>query len=843
MEQKKNEKNMKMTKSISNNKSSITRNTHTPIRAQKSNKIYLNNSNNQPLFPSNNNFNINNNISININIDMSNNKNKSLNLKNKSQSKKKQVINLKKDTKVKENNINNNINNNLLYNALKNFTNKSNIKNSPFHIRIKSENFGINDFKYKSQPNARNKVYQNRLNDYNNKSNFNIFSHKFETKNINDEDNNINKDNTVSLPTEYIYKEKEKKIVKKNNNIKNISKINNINEEKNKNKNTRKKNYFSPLIKNKKNITPNNLNHSIDSRKIKNKNNINDILKKEIKNKEKINYKKYVNNRNMSSSPFNNKNKAMNNTIDFAVNKNNYQNIKYNNIFKSPINQRPKTIKNFNNKINSTTKNFRSPIINNKNLSKFNKINNITKTKQKNIINKEKKIIQKESVKNTINNNIIKKNNKNNNKMEKNANQEKKEINEKNEKQEISESNHINNDLEQNEINNEKDILQEKIDNKQNEEKEIKKENNEIIEPKEEINLNKKAETEIKKIETRTESEIQAESLINDIFSKSLLPFSSPSVTSTPAPVPTPSPVPTEKKLLKIESICKKGYAGPGIKKTNQDNFFIYKNFINNPDTIFVGVCDGHGTFGHDISNYLVNNLPENLHSSLIKDNITSINSDEDYSKIKDIISLTFVQTNINLVNTEQVDSSYSGSTCSSLIFSPKKIISANLGDSRCVLAKFDGEKWTAQNITRDHKPTEEDEKKRIIEKGGRIEAYKDEEGQPVGPERVWLKGEDLPGLAMSRSFGDDVAHMIGVTSKPEILEYKVCNEDKFILLGSDGIFEFISSQEAVDMVKDFYLKDDIDGALNHLYKISSQRWLVEEEVIDDITLIIMFLK
>ena len=162
---------------------------------------------------------------------------------------------------------------------------------------------------------------------------------------------------------------------------------------------------------------------------------------------------------------------------------------------------------------------------------------------------------------------------------------------------------------------------------------------------------------------------------------------------------------------------------------------------------------------------------------------------------------------------------------------------------SRCVLGKYINNKWLAQNLTRDHKPTEEDEKKRIIDKGGRIEAYKDDSGEYVGPERVWLKGEDLPGLAMSRSFGDDVAHMIGVTSKPEIKEFKLTEEDKFILLGSDGIFEFISSDDSVNMVKDFYLKNDINGALNHLYKTSSQKWIMEEEVIDDITLIIIFLK
>ena len=303
-----------------------------------------------------------------------------------------------------------------------------------------------------------------------------------------------------------------------------------------------------------------------------------------------------------------------------------------------------------------------------------------------------------------------------------------------------------------------------------------------------------------------------------------------------------PQPL-NKNRILQIESICKVGYAGPGVKKKNQDNFFIYKKFLNDSDTTFLGVCDGHGMFGHDISGYLVNMLPQNLNNNLTKENINTINNDNEYDKISDIISNTYVQTNMNLVNNSSIDCTYSGSTCTSLIISSEKIISINVGDSRCVLGKYINNKWLAQNLTRDHKPTEEDEKKRIIDKGGRIEAYKDDSGEYVGPERVWLKGEDLPGLAMSRSFGDDVAHMIGVTSKPEIKEFKLTEEDKFILLGSDGIFEFISSDDSVNMVKDFYLKNDINGALNHLYKTSSQKWIMEEEVIDDITLIIIFLK
>ena len=83
MEQIKSKKSLKKTNSVSN-KNTITRNSHTPIRVQNSNKLNTD-KNNHSLFPSQNNYNINNNISININIDMSNNNNnnKSFNIKNK----------------------------------------------------------------------------------------------------------------------------------------------------------------------------------------------------------------------------------------------------------------------------------------------------------------------------------------------------------------------------------------------------------------------------------------------------------------------------------------------------------------------------------------------------------------------------------------------------------------------------------------------------------------------------------------------------------------------------------------------------------------------------------------
>ena len=860
-----NTKNITQTKQLIQ-KSKITRNSQTPIKSEISHKSYLNNntSNNNTLFPPNNNYNINNNISININIDMTNERNKSFNTKTKNK------------PKTKNTQLNNN---NLIFNTIKNFKKKSAEKKNPFHIRIKSANFGIKDFKFKQNDNVRNKVYQNRLNYYyniSNKNNFSIFSHKFENKKpetnsnitdytyknislnhtpIIDKMNKIYKKNPEKKENKDIKNNKKKQISKstkdliikdqKLNNKFNIIKNTNNNKNTNSKKTLNKKYYFSPNInrnninKNKNQInqssTPinsNKLNRSIDNRKL-NHNNNNKI--------NSIKYNMINNNRNMSTSPFSKNKKIINhNTIEHNNKIKNTEDKSYT-MIKSPVNSKinNNAFKN-KNKMNNTGTNFRSPMINNKNVSKLNKNknsktniekeNNIKQDKNQNNNDKEK--INKANIK--LNEDIIIENND----INQDIKEENKNIIDENNKE--KENNNI-----AEEKNKEKkedikeDIKEDKTEEKKEEENKVRVEIKDILN----INPSKNEKSSEKKDSSqyKDQSKLSAELFINEIFQSSLT--FDPNPTPPPKPAPPVTNTPQRKIVSQISSICKVGYAGPGVKKKNQDNFFIYKNFLDNNDTIFLGVCDGHGMFGHDISGYLVNILPQNLHEALTKNEIKSINNDSEFQKIVDISSQTFVQTNLNMVNNASIDCTYSGSTCTSLIFSPEKIISLNVGDSRCVLGKYLNNKWTSKNLTRDHKPTEEDEKKRILEKGGRIEPYKDEKGDPIGPERVWLKGEDLPGLAMSRSFGDDVAHMIGVTSNPEIMEYKVNEEDKFILAGSDGIFEFISSDEAVNMVKDFYLKDDIEGALNHLYKISSQRWIMEEEVIDDITLIIMFLK
>ena len=171
-------------------------------------------------------------------------------------------------------------------------------------------------------------------------------------------------------------------------------------------------------------------------------------------------------------------------------------------------------------------------------------------------------------------------------------------------------------------------------------------------------------------------------------------------------------------------------------------------------------------------------------------------------------------------------------------------MISANLGDSRGILGKLNDNKWTYESLSRDHKPSEIDEALRIKYKNGDIHPYFDENGNFSGPNRVWLKNQGIPGLAMTRSFGDIIGSSIGVISEPEIKFFYHEKNDKFIIIGSDGLWEYISCQEAVDIVGNYYHENDLDtdSAVVKLFQLAKSRWLNKEMYVDDISIIIILL-
>lgn len=112
------------------------------------------------------------------------------------------------------------------------------------------------------------------------------------------------------------------------------------------------------------------------------------------------------------------------------------------------------------------------------------------------------------------------------------------------------------------------------------------------------------------------------------------------------------------------------------------------------------------------------------------------------------------------------------------------KLYIANVGDSRAVMSR--GGKAIALSI--DHKPNRPEERERIENAGGVV---------------VWAGTWRVGGvLAVSRAFGDRPLKKY-VVPTPEIRTEAITPEDEFVIFASDGLWDVMSNQESINVVRD----------------------------------------
>lgn len=267
------------------------------------------------------------------------------------------------------------------------------------------------------------------------------------------------------------------------------------------------------------------------------------------------------------------------------------------------------------------------------------------------------------------------------------------------------------------------------------------------------------------------------------------------------------------------------GYVPFNPFKVNQDRGIQFR-FKTDEKCIF-GVFDGHGSLGHLVSQHVCTELPPLIVSQ------KNFQSDPKAALTKAFVSCNKAMAKGN------VDCTFSGTTAIVCYINGRTVYSCNAGDSRAVVGRMVEGKLTAVPLSDDQKPERADECARVTARGARVEACKDVKGNDIGPLRVWLKSQDVPGLAMTRSFGDLIGASVGVIAEPEVWETTLTDNDKFMILASDGVWEFITSQEAVDIVAQCKTAEE---ACKALADESTVRWKAEEDVIDDITALVVFL-
>ena len=210
-----------------------------------------------------------------------------------------------------------------------------------------------------------------------------------------------------------------------------------------------------------------------------------------------------------------------------------------------------------------------------------------------------------------------------------------------------------------------------------------------------------------------------------------------------------------------------------------------------------------------------------------------------DFQKIKNFYKLIDEGLDSNEIH---FDTNFSGSTCIILFQVGDCLICSNVGDSRAIILKEEDE---IIELSKDQKPENDNEKKRIEEMGGIVSQCNDlyDDGKEGGPFRIWMKGCDYPGLAMSRSIGDKIAHSIGVISEPEILNFNIDNKCQCLVIGSDGVWQYLSNSDIGRIIKPFLIKNEAENCCKEIIRKSSLKWIENDFIVDDITVSVIFLK
>lgn len=296
-------------------------------------------------------------------------------------------------------------------------------------------------------------------------------------------------------------------------------------------------------------------------------------------------------------------------------------------------------------------------------------------------------------------------------------------------------------------------------------------------------------------------------------------------------------------------SITKKGYIPYNRGKINQDSLVSCED-IGRGIPLF-GVLDGHGVNGAMVSEFVAQTLVEFA-------KIYVMNEEDDEVCGKDMLK-TIIACAVNKLATQtRIDISFSGTTLTLSAIIDGIMYTANIGDSRLIAINVNDSSVTSKALSLDHKPENPEEMKRILERGGRVAPLPGPVGVDMGPQRVWLTDMDIPGLAMSRSIGDSIAHRVGVLDIPEITEFKITEDVLMFLWATDGVWEFIPNNEAANIcvmaLEDECLNNEegeteppdendippIAQVAEKIVRESINRWALEEDAIDDCTALIL---
>jgi len=302
------------------------------------------------------------------------------------------------------------------------------------------------------------------------------------------------------------------------------------------------------------------------------------------------------------------------------------------------------------------------------------------------------------------------------------------------------------------------------------------------------------------------------------------------------------------KKWLAEQGIGWSCMKGMKPESPNQDSFSV---LVVMSKFALYSVFDGHGPSGHFVSDFVRQNVVRLFLGNEKRTSDAGTAFVEAFETCQEMLTHMcegIQEKRLSVDSTENViDASMSGTTCTMAYHDLETdvLTIAHVGDSRAVLGrgKPKEDALSAQDLTEDHKPNLPEEKKRI------------ESSNPPGRVvfdgfynyRVFAQGGPYPGLNMSRAIGDVTGHKeAGLSAVPDVKVIKLREERStcealMLVLCTDGVWEFINSEEAIEEI--FKTEPNETEAvpqvaIQTLAKIGWDRWMKDSdnEISDDIT-------
>jgi serine/threonine protein phosphatase PrpC len=260
--------------------------------------------------------------------------------------------------------------------------------------------------------------------------------------------------------------------------------------------------------------------------------------------------------------------------------------------------------------------------------------------------------------------------------------------------------------------------------------------------------------------------------------------------------------------------------------KECQDLCFV----ASDENSLMLGLYDGHGPRGQEVARFCVNSTSTYFETRKAERSVRAKQADP----LRFLVEATEKCDADIKRTTSLVDASQSGSTAVLLHLTQQGLHCASVGDSRAILATsaagtyspappaaLGGEERRVLEVvksrrssflktpiypvqlTKDQKPEDPEETARITKSGGTVSRVTDNHGNKIGPYRVWKKNVGYPGLAMSRSIGDQIASEIGIIATPVTTTHALNpGQDLFIVAASDGVWDVMDNQDVVNFVE-----------------------------------------